>query len=254
VYRRTVNGEVLDFGTTGLLRHSNLVMYDRQTQSWWQEFSGEAIVGELSGARLKVLPNSIVSWEDFKKAHPDGKVLSRDTGHIRSYGYNPYYLYDSDENPFLYNGPKDARLSALERVAAVLIGDDAIAVPFSLLESEPVVQLDLGEEQLVFLFKQGTASALDSQAIEDGRDVGAVGVFSRVLDDRELSFRLEGDRFVDNETGSAWSILGAAESGELVGKGLTPVAHRSQFWFSWVVYQPETLIYQGEGNIVGGPQ
>ena len=82
MYRRTVDGQVLDFGVSGLLRFANLVMYDRQTESWWQEFSGEAIVGDMPGRKLEILPNSIVSWEEFKKAFPDGKVLSKDTGHL----------------------------------------------------------------------------------------------------------------------------------------------------------------------------
>ena len=78
MFRRTVEGKgVLDFGTTGLLRFSNLVMYDRQTESWWQEFNGEAIVGDMTGTRLELLPLSIVSWKEFKSTFPQGKVLSR---------------------------------------------------------------------------------------------------------------------------------------------------------------------------------
>jgi hypothetical protein len=80
-----VEGRVLDFGTNGLLRFSNLVMYDRQTESWWQEFNGEAIVGDMTGARLELLPLSIVSWKEFKTTFPQGKVLSRDTGSRRPY-------------------------------------------------------------------------------------------------------------------------------------------------------------------------
>ncbi len=253
MYRRTVNGQALDFGTTGLLRFSNLVMYDRQTESWWQEFSGEAVVGELTGTQLEILPNSIVSWADFKKAHPDGQVLTRETGHSRRYGYSPYYLYDSASEPFLYGGPANVQLPALERVAAVLLGEDAIAIPFSVLENEPVVHTTLGGRELVFLFKKGTASALDDELIKDSRDVGAVGVFDPNIEGRRLAFRAEGEGFVDEQTGSVWNILGQAVSGEFQGKSLTPIPHRGQqFWFSWAVYQPDTLIYQGNGQVAGG--
>ncbi len=100
MYRRTVAGKVLDFGTTGFLRFSNLIMYDRQTESWWQEFGGEAIVGDMVGTKLEQLYLSIVSWGEFKAAFPEGKVLSRETGHNRNYGSNPAAGYDQDV-PFL---------------------------------------------------------------------------------------------------------------------------------------------------------
>ncbi len=112
MYRRTLDGQVLDFGTTGFLRFSNLVMYDRQTESWWQEFGGEAIVGDLVGKKLEQIPLSIVSWKDFKTAFPEGKVLSKNTGYQRSYGNTPYAGYDLSNNPFLFDGPKDDRLPA----------------------------------------------------------------------------------------------------------------------------------------------
>jgi hypothetical protein len=126
-FRRTLaDGRVLDFGTTGNLRNSDLVMYDRQTFSWWQQFTGEAIVGELTGTRLEVLPSQIIAWSDFKEAHPDGGVLSRETGHARSYGRNPYVGYDSiSSSPFtlspVVQAEIDDRLVRKERVVAVEI-------------------------------------------------------------------------------------------------------------------------------------
>ncbi|MDP8910621.1 MAG: DUF3179 domain-containing protein, partial [Actinomycetota bacterium] len=90
VFDRRVEGRTLDFGTTGNLRHSDLVMYDRQTESWWQQFSGEAIVGEYTGTRLRQIPARIVAWREFAAAEPAGRVLSRDSGFSRAYGDNPY--------------------------------------------------------------------------------------------------------------------------------------------------------------------
>ncbi len=245
-----MDGQVLDFGTTGLLRFSNLVMYDRQTESWWQEFSGEAVVGELTGKALRQLPNSIVSWAEFKRAYPGGKVLSRDTGHSRPYGRNPYYLYDSESDPFLYVGPHYPRLPALERVVTVIAGGEPLAVPFSVLEKEPVVHFTLGGQDLVVFFKKGTASALDSEEIAEGRDVGAVGVFDPRVDGMKLAFKARGDAFVDDATGSTWDLLGRAVAGPLAGKTLTPVPHQRQFWFSWAVYKPDTFIYEGDGKAI----
>ena len=241
-----MNGQVLDFGTTGFLRFSNLVMYDRQSESWWQEFGGEAIVGELVGTELEQLPLSIVSWEEFKAAFPEGKVLSRDTGNRRDYGRNPYRGYDSG-NPFMYDGPPDDRLPALERVVAILIDEEALAVPFSVLEREPVVRYTLEEQDLVVFFKKGTASSLDAGDIAEGRDVGATGVFDPNLEGQKLSFKAEGDEIIDEQTGSTWNLFGQAISGPLTGKELAPIPHRgSQLWFSWVVWQPDTFIYAGE--------
>lgn len=72
-FDRRVDGEVLDFGTTGKLRDSDLVVYDRQTETWWQQFGGEALVGTLAGKELRQLPTRVVSWGEFRRAHPSGR-------------------------------------------------------------------------------------------------------------------------------------------------------------------------------------
>jgi len=241
-----VNGQVLDFGTSGYLRLSNLVMYDRQTESWWQEFGGEAIVGDMVGKTLEQIYLSMVSWKDFKTAFPEGKVLSRETGHSRPYGNTPYVGYDLDD-PFAYSGPEDSRLQLMDRVVAVIIGEESLAVPLSVLEKEITVHATLGGQDLVVFFKKGTASALDSRKIADGRDVGATGVFDPVLDGQALTFRGNGDEIVDQQTESSWNIFGRAISGPLKGKQLTAIPHRgSQLWFSWAVFKPDTVVYGRE--------
>jgi hypothetical protein len=102
-FDRRLDGQVLDFGTTGRLRRSNMVMYDRQTETWWQQATGEAIAGKLAGRQLELLPAALISWAEFREAHPIGGVLSRETGHSRAYGRNPYVGYDDPERlPFLY--------------------------------------------------------------------------------------------------------------------------------------------------------
>ena len=102
-FDRRVGGRVLDFGTTGNLRNSDLVMWDRQTESWWQQITGEAIVGELTGTKLTFIPAPLVSWSAFRDSFPDGKVLSRDTGFSRNYDLPPYSGYDDLGNiPFCF--------------------------------------------------------------------------------------------------------------------------------------------------------
>ncbi len=98
-FERTFEGRVLDFGTTGRLRYSNLIMYDRQTESWWQQATGEAIVGESTGGQLTFYLAAMISWEEFRQNFPDGTVLSRETGYTRNYGQNPYAGYDNVDNP-----------------------------------------------------------------------------------------------------------------------------------------------------------
>ena len=248
VFDRRLDGVVLDFGTSGKLRNSDLIMWDRQTESWWQQFTGEAIVGALTGKHLDILPASIISFADFAAAHPDGAVLSRDTGFSRPYGTNPYAGYDqADQPPFLFDGDLDGRLLPKERVAAITIGEVDAAFPFSILEEERVVNYTVNGKDLVVFFKFGTASALDRRSIRDSRDVGATGVFEAQLNGETLTFRAEGDDMVDNETGSVWNILGHAVEGELAGQRLEPIVHANHFWFSWGAFKPDTLIYRGAG-------
>lgn len=244
-FDRRLEGRVLDFGTTGKLRFSDLVMYDRQTETWWQQITGEAIVGELTGKRLTFLPSQIISWETFKTSFPQGKVLNRDTGHSRSYGRNPYVGYDNiNSSPFLYTGPKDGRLPPMERVVTVSIGKEDAAYPFSMLEKVRVVNDSVGGTPIVVLFVKGVVSVLDNSSIPDSRDIGTAAVFERLLDGKVLTFKSKGDRFTDEQTGSAWTILGTAIAGPLAGQRLTPVVSGHHFWFSWAVFKPKTRIYK----------
>jgi len=246
VFDRRLDGVVYDFGVSGLLRNSDLIMWDRQAQSWWQQLTGEAIVGEKTGSRLTPLPSALISWQDFSAANQDGLVLSRDTGFSRQYGENPYPGYDRPDNPpFLFRGKLDERLLPKERVVAVTVNDVNAAFPFAILRQERVVNYSVGGQDLVVFFKPGTRSALDGQLISQSRNAGATGVFDVTLDGRKFSFRLEGENIVDNETDSVWSILGEAEKGPSSGSKLTPVAHANPFWFSWSAFKPDTLIYPG---------
>ena len=245
-FDRRIGDETLTFGVSGNLRNSDLVMWDRQTESWWQQLTGEGIVGTYAGYRLDLVPAQIVSWGDFKMAFPDADVLSRETGYFRSYGNNPYAGYDrADQSPFLFKGSPDDRLLPMERVAALVIDDQALAFPFLTLELEPVVNYSVNGHDLVVLFRPGTASALDQSIIADSRDVGSTGVFDAVLDGQKLTFRQGPDGFTDNETDSVWNVLGQALSGPLSGKSLTPIVHGNHFWFAWAAFAPETEVYRG---------
>ena len=243
VFEREFQSQVLDFGTTGKLRNSDLIMYDRQTETWWQQFTGEGIVGQFAGAQLNFLPSQVISFADFAAEFPDGQVLVRPALN-RSYGANPYSGYDTSPRPFLFSGEVDARLPATERVAGVVLPGLVKAYPFTRVAQTGVINDAAGGLPLVVLHKVGTASALDAGAISAGRDVGSVAVFDRRHDGRTLTFIANGDgTFTDNATGSTWNILGQAVAGELSGAQLTPLLAFDHFWFAWAAFHPETELY-----------
>ncbi len=144
-FKATVDGVVHDFGTTGNLLFSNLIMYDRQTETWWQQATGTGVVGEQMGTQLEFLPAQIISLDQFETDHPEGTVLSRETGFRRSYGRNPYPGYDrADESPFLFSGTSDGRIAPKERVATVGTRGQAIAFAYPELSEVGVATETVG--------------------------------------------------------------------------------------------------------------
>lgn len=168
VFDRRVAGRVLSFGVSGKLRRSDMIMYDRETESWWQQARGEAIVGKLTGEVLTSLPGWMDSWGGFQAAYPQGLVMA-EPDYARDYGRNPYRGYDSAAQPFLYNGdPPPHGIAPLARV--VRVGDRAW--PLQRLAQAG----QLREAGVVLDWRAGQASALDTGRIDRGRDVGSVRV------------------------------------------------------------------------------
>lgn len=165
VFDATVDGKHLEFGVSGKLRNSDMIMYDRTTDSWWQQFLGESIVGSMTGTRLKMLPSRLESFEKFAKRFPEGKVL-----HVsgKIFGYNPYGGYDSSNFPFLYRGDLPKNIGALKRVIA--IGNEAWSL--ELLRQKKRIE----KNDLVLTWEPGQNSAMDTQDISRGKDVGNVVV------------------------------------------------------------------------------
>jgi hypothetical protein len=246
--RRVEGVGTVRFGVSGNLRNSDLIMWDDATESWWQQVTGEAIVGSLAGYRLTFLPVQIVGFGQFRDAFPEGQVLSRDTGFSRPYGSNPYLGYDDVESsPFLYSGPEDGRLPAMERVVAVELEGESVAYPFTSLEEQRVVHDSVGGVPIVVLHQPGAVSALDKGYIPASRDVGAAGTFRPEVQGQTLTFSASEEGFVDEETGSTWNILGQAVAGPLEGSRLEPVEHGNHFWFAWAAFKPDTRVWQEGG-------
>jgi hypothetical protein len=247
-FNRALDGEILDFGTTGRLRHSDLIMYDRQTESWWQQATGEGIIGHYAGRKLTFIPAPVLRWKDVKEQTPDASVVSKDTGFRRSYGHNPYEGYDGGGYPGLGYGQisDDKRLPAMERVVALDRGDPPMAIPFKVIREKRVMSVRAGGEDLVTIWAPGTASAIDAKEIAWGREVGSTAVFSATLDGRLLRFSSYADGlFKDWQTGSTWNMSGQAVEGPLQGKRLEAIPHGNHFWFAWIAFKPETELITG---------
>ncbi len=249
-FERQLGDRLLDFGTSGELYQSALVMYDRQTESLWAHFNGRGLVGHYAGAELTVVPAQTMSFEQLVQEHPDALVLTRDTGASRAYGVNPYTGYDDERSePFdpFFAGEVDPRLDPKARVVGLVIGRaEPMAVRITDIEQPSVIEVPGSDgagtdsANFVVFHKPGLASALDRAAVATGRDVGQTGVFVPRADGEELTFRATDGGFVDEETGSVWTIAGEAVDGPLAGFRLEPVPHLNTFWFAWSAYYPET--------------
>lgn len=246
VFDRTVDGDVLDFGTTGRLRNSDLIMYDRQSETWWQQFTGRGIIGKHNEVRLTQLPSQIVSFSTFTQSYPDGKILNRETGHSRPYGNNPYSGYDDINNsPFLYNGPEDKRLPPMERVLSlVTTNKPSLLIPTSKLEDKPVLNITYNDKPIVVVATSSVQSALDKSSIGDSRKTPAAAAFSAVLNGDTLEFEWKEGVLTDKDSGSTWNAFGKAISGPLKDEALAQIDSGVHFAFAWLAFEPESKIHE----------
>ncbi len=269
---RQLGERVLDFGTSGFLYNSSLVMYDRQTETLWTHFEGRAVIGELEGAELEYFPVSIVPWGEWKKANPDGRVLDRvyiENGYpLRSYGQNPYVDYLRNErilDPNVGADQTDERLSPKTLVIGIRTESTATALVREEISAKGAVDFQFDNLDLTAWYLPGTNSALDTRNIASGLDIGSIAVFERGVDICELAqdvrgicdplscdsvdcgitileFELAEGEIRDKLTGSTWNIFGKAVSGDLTGLGLKPREFLDTFWFAWSGFNPDTSI------------
>ena len=165
-FERTIDGEEVEFGTSGKLYNSNLVMYDRKTDSYWTQIDGKAIIGELTGMELKEVSIDTVTWRDWKAAHPDSEVLNQDTGYSRPYGNDPYGSYYNDSFIFFPVENEDNRIHA----KTVIFGIEIDGV-YKAYQEEDVKKGDIsdvvkGVSITVSRDKAGIVSIIDSEGNE----------------------------------------------------------------------------------------
>jgi hypothetical protein len=213
VFKRVIDGKEVEFGTSGKLYNSNLVMYDRLTDTYWSQALGQAIKGELTGLKLDIIPFDVIFWADWKKLHPDTIVLTTDTGHARAYAVDPYGDYYTNSQIVFPVENRDDRIHPKE----IILGFEADNI------YKAYKQKDV-ESSVLF--------AGDSRA------------FDRVVDDMVLEFEYIDGKIFDVQTNSEWNYDGLAVSGELAGAQLTRLGFNPGFWFEWVAFHPQTEVYE----------
>ena len=248
VFDRRIKNNTLTMAVTGLLRNSDMIMWDRQTESWWQQLTGKGIVGHYNNATLTMLPSPSVSFAFFAKHYPKGLILSKNTGFERPYGKNPYVGYDSPTNtqPFLLKSAPDSRLHPVERVLAVEVGTKARVYAYRLLRKNRLVNDVLNAQPLVIFFQAEVASALDKARIASSKDVGTALAHAANLNGKTLTFHTKSGKmglWYDEQTRSTWNFLGKSIAGPLKGHQLQPLRYGTHFAFAWLVFRPKSSVY-----------
>ena len=237
-FDRRVAGEALLFGVSMKLHNKNLIMWDHQTESWWQQASGMAIVGDLAGEQLDFLPVRTLFWRDVRQDMPQARVLSRESGFPDSEaGFYDIKMCPTDyatEPPLWTGGPTSEVLGPHDRVVGLNL-KGAVAYPVTALAQRRVVN-DVVDGQDVVLFHS-------AQPCTGGRGAATTdtaSVYSPLAGERKLSFYPKEGKVLDRETGGTWSPGGLALSGPLKGTQLRPLPYTISFWFAWVAFYPNT--------------
>lgn len=231
VFNRTVDGQTVEFGTSGKLYNSNLVMYDRNSNSLWSQALGQAIVGKHAGLKLDRIPFDVAFWREWKQLYPDTNVLSRDTGSSRPYGADPYGSYYSNNDLFFPVTNKDDRLELKEIIVGLENGGQFKAYKLQQIQDTRVINDRIGDKSLA-LFSLYPFM---------------VRVFDSTLDGQKLEFQynINISKITDKQTGSEWNFDGIGTAGPMKGKHLLRLPYDEGFWFEWVAFHPKTALYPG---------
>jgi hypothetical protein len=222
------NGTTTTFGTSGMLYNSNLVMYDRATNSLWPQLFGTAVRGARRGERLREIPGALTTtFGRWRARFPDGVVLSTDTGHVRAYGSSPYGDYDTSSGVMFPVRHRDERFHPKKVVVGVRHEGAALAIPKAELAAKRVANAEVGGRAVV--------------AVHDS-DLDAVRVFDRTTGKGVLRFALRDGAIVDEQTGTRWTADGRGERGELANARLAQLSAYDVMWFAWSAFNPNTAV------------
>jgi hypothetical protein len=226
--RIVFRGEETTFGVSGLLYNTNLIPYDRATDSNWSQILNKSVNGRLIGQEAELIGLFETDWKTWKTIYPDTKVLSNETGFNRTYGSSPYGDYNNLDDFFLFPVSKDRRLPLKERVLAIVSGGQAKVYRFSDFQSDNIIKDSFnGEDYLIV----GNPNFIMSFKLTD--DLSTLN-FEYVFNNSELLLS-------DNE-GNQWDIFGKAVTGPRSGTQLDHSSSLMGFWFSIPAFY-ETKIY-----------
>ena len=228
-----------EFGVSGLLFQTNLIMYDRTgsgaTESLWPQMLRGARCGPSDGTPLPMIPIVETTWRGWQQLHPGTKVITENTGHDRSYQSYPYGNYDLEENGdllFPIGRQIDNRRPPKERVLGIPDGTGGVAFPFGELD-------EMGEVAVV----SGSTSNQSFVVLWERSRKGAMA-FKPELDGAPVTLTAVDGKVVDVETGSEWRMDGRAISGPLEGQSLAPIEEAFvSFWFAWPAFYPDTDLW-----------
>jgi hypothetical protein len=227
VFHRTIDNQTVEFGTSGKLYNSNLVMYDRTSESLWSQALGQAIVGEHAGKELERIPFDVAFWREWKALYPESKVLSQDTGFGRPYSVDPYGSYYTDPNILFPVSHRDDRLGPKEIVVGLENEGIYRAYPIQQIEDNHIINDEIGDRKIALMsFYPFMVRAYD-----------------RSVDGLVLDFQYDGGKVIDTQTSSIWNFEGEAIEGEMKGKQLVRLPFDEGFWFTWVAFHPETSLH-----------
>jgi len=233
--RRLPTDEEAYFGTSGKLYKSNLVMYDNKTNTYWTQVGGKAIVGELTGSKLKQIPIDTMLWKDWKNLHPNTQVLSKDTGFVRPYGLDPYGDYYANADVGFGVSFADTRLHPKEMVAGVKINGISKAYPVKEVDEIGLVN-DVVSGVNILVVKD--------PSIDVGQfEINPLRIYNRELGNKILEFELIKGKLFDKQTDSGWNFDGEAISGIYKDKKLKVIDSTSAMWFSWLSFNPKTELF-----------
>jgi hypothetical protein len=237
VFNRTIDDvqEVVEFGTSGKLYNSNLVMYDRTSKSLWSQALAEGILGKHAGTKLERVPFDIAYWKEWKELYPDSKVLSRDTGSNRPYGADPYGDYYTNSDVLFPVLNRDDRLGLKEIVVGLENKEQHKAYKLQEIENKKVINDQVNGKPIALFSLYPFMIRGYDPIVEDGAQKIAL----------QFNYNAENNKFIDKQTGSVWNFEGKAISGQMKGKQLTRLPFDEGFWFEWVAFHPKTEIYPG---------
>ena len=229
VFERVIDGKQVEFGTSGKLYNSNLLMYDRLTESYWSQALGLAVKGQLTGTQLNLVPFDVITWKDWKELHPDTVVLTTDTGYLRSYATDPYGNYYTEPRIMFPVEHNDERIHPKEIIIGVEIDGVYKAYRQNDIELENVINDYVNDKPLLLV----------SLFSENSR------VFERTVDGKVLDFQFNENKMIDLQTNSEWNYDGIGISGPYLGAQLERIPTYPGFWFEWFAFHPDTLVYGG---------